>query len=105
MKQLIGQKVSVHPVVKLNPDDENYMKWSVKLNGLVVVYVKSIHLENCRAELNHKLIDGSIRSMVEGKGSKAPIVLLNGTVKDVEFDFKGVGRKWKSATYNPHKCS
>lgn len=105
---LIGKKVEIHPVVRVSPSHDDYMKWSVKVDGSVIGDARNIHLKNCESFINHPLIDKSIRNPLLGR--KAPIILLVGEVVDVDFSSMELGKKlssgdWKSVTYNPHKFS
>lgn len=107
-ESLIGRKASIHPVVSVDPMNEDYMKWSVKIGGYVIGYASTIHLKDCYSEIKHHLIDKSIRSKEHGKGQKAPIILLEGIIENIDFpveELYGIVKSgdWKSVTYNPHK--
>lgn len=105
-EELIGKSVDIHPVVSPNPDEDDYMRWSVKLKGLVIGYAETIHIKDCFTDIKHHLINASIRSKVLGKGQKAPVILLRGIVMDVDFPVSDIKRRtagFDSVTYNPHK--
>ena len=105
-EQLIGKVVDIHPVVSPNPDEDDYMRWSVKLKGIVIGYAETIHIKDCFTDIKHNIINNSIRSKVLGKGQKAPVILLRGTVVDVDFPVSEINNRiggFDSVTYNPHK--
>ena len=105
-EELVGEIVDVHPVVSPSPDEDDYMRWSIKYKGLVIGYSETVHLKDCFTEIKHDLINSSIRSKVLGKGQKAPIILLRGKIVDIDFpisELKSRTTGFESITYNPHK--
>lgn len=101
-RELIGQVVEIHPAIKGSTD---FMKWSVKLDK-VVHGAKTLLLKDVHAVLDHEKISKKIRN--PELGQKSPIILVKGTVVDVDFPIDKLNQlisqgDWKSVTYNPHK--
>ena len=111
---LINQRAKIHPVVKDHPTHEDYMKWSIHLlKGGHVGDARTLYMGNeCMGTLSHIPINKSIRNTDihsdQRAGRKRPIILVEGTIIDINFDDSRLHELlsaggWHSVTYNPHK--
>lgn len=99
-----GEQTLVHPVIKVAPSHEDYMKWSFRINGKHEDEATTIHLKDTTMTINHKSVDKSIRNPEDGR--KRPIILLKGEIVEIDFDETELQQKvqgWVPVTYNPHK--
>jgi hypothetical protein len=105
-KSFVGEATAIHPVIKVAPSHEDYMKWSFRISGRHAGDASTIHLKDVRCAINHTAIDRTIRNPEDGR--KRPIILLEGTIEDIDFPLEDIKNRmntgtWHSVTYNPHK--